>query len=361
MISPRIGTPRLLPIVIFASVALLGFKGLGLITGSGYVLSGATPAQAEEAAAPAGASAEPPTATDTSAAPSVANAAPRTEPTAADTAPTLADTTPTLIPAPDAADKPAEGDDAEKAAAAGDAGPSPAARPQSSNATANAVEGAGDAPPPGYTVCPADVSMPGGATESGIDAKAAAEAAPKPGTNCDAMAYHVNEAGDATPLLPDDGTAPSATEQTLLARLGQRRTDLDKRESDLEVREATLKAAEQQLQVRTDALKALEAKIQQMDDARKTRNDAEFAAIVKMYETMKPQDAAAIFNGLDMGVLSRVAKAMDPRKMAAVLAKMTSARAQELTAALADPVPGVFDQNGTAAIDPNALPQIVGH
>jgi hypothetical protein len=47
--------------------------------------------------------------------------------------------------------------------------------------------------------------------------------------------------------------------------------------------------------------------------------------------------------------------------MAAVLAKMTSARAQELTAALADPVPGVFDQNGTAAIDPNALPQIVGH
>jgi len=350
--APRLGTPRLLPIVIFASVALLGFKGIGLITGSGYVLAGTARAQAAEA--PSNVGATPPTAADTSASPSVADSAPRTEPTAADTAPTLADTTPTLVPAA----APAGETGAEKAPAGGAADADAA---QGSNSTAVAVGGAGGAPATDYTVCAAEVSNPG-THATGMDAAAAAgKRAPQPGINCDATAYRINDAGDATPLLPDDGTAPTATEQTLLSRLGQRRAELDKRAADLQVQEATLKAAEQQLQVRTDALKALEARIQQMDDERKAANDAQFGGIVKMYETMKPQDAAAIFNGLDMAVLTRVARAMDPRKMSAVLAKMSAARAQELTIALANPIPGVLEQNTTAALDTNTLPQIVGH
>ncbi|MEQ1901565.1 MAG: hypothetical protein ABL866_12630, partial [Devosia sp.] len=42
---------RLLPVVIFAALALLLFKGIGLMTSGGYVLVGTEVAQAEEAAA----------------------------------------------------------------------------------------------------------------------------------------------------------------------------------------------------------------------------------------------------------------------------------------------------------------------
>lgn len=349
------GPPRLLPVVIFASLALLGFKGIGLVTGTGYVLGGTAAAQAADAGTGGGAS--------------VADTAPRTEPTANDTAPTLADTTPTLVPAA----APAAPDAGKTAAAAAEATDIPP--PQVNNATAAAVEGGGTAnaaQDSTIPVCPPDTPKPSGAMS--MDAVTAAAAAavsgnappkvvvPTPGLNCDAAVQKVNDAGDILPLIGDGGKAPNATEQTILARLSQRRSELDKREADLQVREATVQAAEQQLQVRTDALKALEAKLQQLDDDRKAANDAQFAALVKMYETMKPQEAAVIFDGLDMDVLTRVAKAMDPRKMSPVLAKMSSVRAQALTAALAQPVPGVTEQAAaTAALDPNALPQIVGH
>ena len=115
------------------------------------------------------------------------------------------------------------------------------------------------------------------------------------------------------------------------------------------------------MQDRADALKALQAQIAQLDDQKKAMEDAQFASIVTMYATMKPQEAAVIFDGLDMGVLMRVARAMDARKMSPILAKMTSARAQELTQQLAAADPQVADASVGAAPNANALPQIVGH
>jgi flagellar motility protein MotE (MotC chaperone) len=78
-----------------------------------------------------------------------------------------------------------------------------------------------------------------------------------------------------------------------------------------------------------------------------------------MYENMKPKDAAAIFNELDMPVLLGVAKAMNPRKMAPILARMTPLKAKALTdgiaAADAPEAPVV-----AVSQDLTNLPQIVG-
>ena len=54
-------------------------------------------------------------------------------------------------------------------------------------------------------------------------------------------------------------------------------------------------------------------------------------------------------------------RAMDARKMSPILAKMVSARAQELTQQLAAADPQVADAGQAATPDANALPQIVGH
>ena len=103
---------------------------------------------------------------------------------------------------------------------------------------------------------------------------------------------------------------------------------------------------------------ALESQISTLVDQRKEMESGQFAGIVAMYETMKPKDAAAIFNNLDMDVLLRVAKTMSPRKMAPILAVMDTPRAQELTVKMAD----LADQPATemSPSDLAALPQIVG-
>jgi flagellar motility protein MotE (MotC chaperone) len=73
---------------------------------------------------------------------------------------------------------------------------------------------------------------------------------------------------------------------------------------------------------------------------------------------MKPKDAASIFDELDMEVLLRVAKMMTPRKMAPIMAAMSTARAQELTVRMATDTTEPAEQ--MSVDDLAALPQIVG-
>ncbi len=323
--SPRLKSPRLLPIVIFAAVALLAFKGVGLLTNGGYVLSGTQPALAADAAPAASGSTPAATSGDAD------------EPTLADTSPTLTDTAPTF----GAAAPPPAGPPSPSSA--------PAAPPPAPAVVAAASARAPAIPAPG----PTQAVAPAPATAAACASGAAAGATGAASTNCPSAPTSANVGDAGTPTC-----APSATEQAVLDRLSQRRQDLDKQAAALGLRETLVKAAEQQMQDRADALKALQQQIADLQSQKKSMEDANFAGIVKMYETMKPQEAASIFDGLDMDVLIRVAQAMDARKMSPILAKMVSTRAQQLTMQLADA--NQESANGTAAADPNALPQIVG-
>ena len=106
-------------------------------------------------------------------------------------------------------------------------------------------------------------------------------------------------------------------------------------------------------------MQALENQISTLVDQRQQMETGQFASIVAMYETMRPKDAANIFNNLDMAVLLQVSKTMNPRKMAPILAAMDPARAQELTVAMADMSEQPVDQMTPADLAA-ALPQIVG-
>lgn len=149
-----------------------------------------------------------------------------------------------------------------------------------------------------------------------------------------------------------------SSEAQLLGRLGERRDTLDSREKELEMRMALVEAAEKRLDERTATLKAIEAKINALVDEKKSTEKEQFAGIVAMYETMKAKEAATIFNQLDMPVLIRVAQAMNPRKMAPILARMDPLKAKQLTSGLAfeEAEPSL----DVAVEDLNTLPQIVG-
>ncbi|WP_236846499.1 MULTISPECIES: hypothetical protein [unclassified Bosea (in: a-proteobacteria)] len=132
-----------------------------------------------------------------------------------------------------------------------------------------------------------------------------------------------------------NGTAQpvSPAEKALLERLGQRREEIEARMRELDMREKLLDSAEKKLGGRVDDLKALEEKA---EGPRKQETEANQAVknLVIMYETMKPKDAARVFDRLALDILVPVVQQMSPRKMSDVLAAMSPEAAERLTVAL---------------------------
>ena len=137
-------------------------------------------------------------------------------------------------------------------------------------------------------------------------------------------------------VKPATDTDVEAKERVLLVELGKRRAALDAREHALDERDAVLEATELRLQTRIDHLTALQARIGGLETSSKQRREGDWQGLVKIYEAMKPSDAATIFDVLDMHVLLQVLDRMKVRKAAAVLAGMQPERARLATQMLAE-------------------------
>lgn len=319
---------RLLPVVILAVAALLVLKTVGLVTNGGYVLTGVSLAEA------AGGDAAP-TATPVAQGETVTMP---TEPTIADTTPTLGDKTPTLALQP--ADAAAHGAGGETAAH--DTGDASSAHPERDSENIVADENA----------CALRPVLPDG-EQSASEGQLMVMPADCPPL-VDALPQLVT--GDG--LVPLGNNASGQTERVLLERLAARRTELETYEQQLAMRASLVEAAEKRIEERQATMQTIEDQIASLVEQRKQMEEGQFASIVAMYETMKPRDAAKIFDNLEMEVLLRVSKMMAPRKMAPILAEMNTTRAQELTVRMAsastDPLESMSEG------DLAALPQIIG-
>lgn len=123
----------------------------------------------------------------------------------------------------------------------------------------------------------------------------------------------------------------SAVRMELFEDLSARRKDLSSQERELAVREALLKAAEQEINQKYKELISLRSEIQDLLVEQSEEEKARVASLVKIYEGMKPKDAARIFNTLDMDVLLQVVSQMSERKSAPIIASMRPDRARNLT------------------------------
>ena len=148
--------------------------------------------------------------------------------------------------------------------------------------------------------------------------------------------------------------APAAeAEQPAAAK---RRAALEQRASDLDLREQLLAATQARVEERIAELEAIEQRIDAMLAKRDAEEDARFAGLVEMYAKMKPKDAARILNGLDLGVLQRVAERIKPSQMSEIMAEMDASVAQKLTMELsAQP-----QELTVEATEMGELPKIVG-
>ncbi|MDT8277118.1 hypothetical protein RQ734_13680 [Roseomonas mucosa] len=156
---------------------------------------------------------------------------------------------------------------------------------------------------------------------------------PNPAQHGAALAAAKPSTAPAMPVPEPDPV--SIAERAVLESLRERRGQLERREQALAAREAVLAAAESRLKSRLDEMAALQARLEKLEQSRNEREEAGWRGLVKTYETMRPRDAAAVFDELDMPVLVRIVDRMREAKAAPVLGAMRPDRARLLTAELA--------------------------
>ncbi|WP_375267730.1 MotE family protein [Phenylobacterium sp.] len=170
-----------------------------------------------------------------------------------------------------------------------------------------------------------ETAAEGETAPTGEAADAAAKTTiPKPAQVC---------APTAAELAKEAGLSPA--ELQVLQSLGERRGQLDQREASLDTQLALMAAAETKLDAKVKALNDLKAQIEGLMGEAAEREDAEVARMVKVFEGMKPKDAAARMVVLDDAVRLPIASKMKERSLSAVLAAMPPVEAKKLTESLA--------------------------
>jgi flagellar motility protein MotE (MotC chaperone) len=181
-------------------------------------------------------------------------------------------------------------------------------------------------------------------TEHSAEDKPAAEEVPKP---AEASA----DAGAGGDKLPEQGHVAEKTsdpllfndsELDILQSLSARRDQLDVRERQIEQKEGLLQVTEQRIDQKLAELKTLKGELEaakmELDKLSKSLDDKQnekLSGLVKTYESMKPKDAARIFDQLEMPVLISLIGQMKDAKMGPILASMDPAKAKSVTTELA--------------------------
>jgi len=172
-------------------------------------------------------------------------------------------------------------------------------------------------------------------------------AAPQPGPRPVQLAQAATPAADPAPAAEPARQPPgragegegertfSPGEIETLEDLAKRREEIDKRQGELEQREAILQAAERRIQQQIEELKKLQASVESAIAKYDEQETARRGSLVRMFQNMKPIEAARIFEQMEMAALVELVEAMNERRAAPILAQMNPIRAQEVTAEIA--------------------------
>ncbi len=173
---------------------------------------------------------------------------------------------------------------------------------------------------------------PAGAPAASSASQAGGTAGGNAGAGSDAAAPSAVPAA-----APVEGEPPTFTQNELdvLEKLSQRREELDRREQALTARENLVKAAEMRIDKKIAEMKALQASVEGILKKVDDQDQAKLKSLVKIYENMKPKDAARVFEQLDMPVLMGVVENMKEQKVAPIMEAMDPIKAKQITDAMA--------------------------
>ena len=161
-------------------------------------------------------------------------------------------------------------------------------------------------------------------------------AAPPAQATADGAAANKDAAGSAAAESTFDPLTLTKAEIDVLRQLAKRRDELDARAKALDDRDALLKATERKIAEEVKQMQQMKAEYEQAKTARDDAVEANMRRLVTVYESMKPEEAARIFETMEGAVLLDVVTRMGERRLAPILAQMSPAKAQALTIAMAN-------------------------
>lgn len=146
---------------------------------------------------------------------------------------------------------------------------------------------------------------------------------------------NILENGDATTEnKPRPNPSFSNSEIMILQELAERREALDIRSQEIDKRAIQLKVAETEIDKKLQQLKEYEEKLKKLINQYSQQEQENINSLVKLYSSMKPKDAARIFNTMDLEITVAILKGMKPSASSAILSQMNAEKAQAITAEL---------------------------
>jgi flagellar motility protein MotE (MotC chaperone) len=146
----------------------------------------------------------------------------------------------------------------------------------------------------------------------------------------------------ATPEVPVDDRAPSgetcaqpADLQALLDTLREREAGVASRERALEDRNQALAIADEQVTRRLAELQAAEDSLRRTLAIAETAAEDDLDRLTRVYETMKPKQAAALFEQMDARFAAGFLARMRPDAAAAIMAGLSPQAAHMFSVVLA--------------------------
>lgn len=131
-----------------------------------------------------------------------------------------------------------------------------------------------------------------------------------------------------------DGPMSVAAIEALALELSRRDAGLEQRERSIMVREAAVAVVEQRLRDQLAELDSLKAEAAGLIKQIAEEDRARIAQLSRVYETMKPKNAAAIFEQMSLKLLLPIIEGMREAKVSAIVAAMSPDKARQLTAEL---------------------------
>ncbi len=140
-------------------------------------------------------------------------------------------------------------------------------------------------------------------------------------------------AAPAAPPASAPSTPPPATsaagahdeqgaDSRAMGEIARRRAALDKRERDLELREARIAAAEAMARREIAALTELRGQVSKLITHETGKADADLTLLATLYSNMKPAQAGAIMSKLDIPKAAAILRRLDTRMAGPVLASI---------------------------------------
>ncbi len=132
----------------------------------------------------------------------------------------------------------------------------------------------------------------------------------------------------------NNGKSFSQSEIAILQELAERREALDLRSKEIDKKAVQLKVTEEEIGKKLAQLQNYEKRLRALMKEYTAKEKEKLDSLVKVYTSMKPKDAARIFNTLDLEITTALVREMKPSASSAIISQMEASKAKAITDAL---------------------------